>query len=233
MADGKKSFLLYCDILEMVEDLPMETRGKLFTLILQYVNDQNPTVDDLLLKTAFNPIKMQLKRDLKRYESIVESRRIAGLASADKRKQLQQMSTSVDFAQQTPTNPTEKDNDTDNDIVIDKEKEEDVIPPKPLKRFVKPTIPEIKAYCLERGNGINAERFYNFYEAKGWMIGKTKMKNWKAAVITWETPKETKAESTEKICIYMNRDKEIHAPMSQYEADKKQYGKDIFFDRYE
>lgn len=52
--------------------------------------------------------------------------------------------------------------------------------------FVKPTVEEVKAYCLERNNGIDAEAFISFYESKGWMIGKNKMKDWKAAVRTWE-----------------------------------------------
>ena len=46
-------------------------------------------------------------------------------------------------------------------------------------RFKKPNIDDIKDYCLERKNNINAERFYDYYESKGWMIGKNKMKNWK------------------------------------------------------
>lgn len=54
------------------------------------------------------------------------------------------------------------------------------------KRFVPPTVEEVRSYCKERNNGINAERFIDFYEAKGWMLGKNKMKDWKAAVRTWE-----------------------------------------------
>lgn len=54
------------------------------------------------------------------------------------------------------------------------------------KRFKKPTINEIQNYCNERNNHVDAERFYNFYESKGWMVGKNKMKDWKAAVRTWE-----------------------------------------------
>ena len=47
-------------------------------------------------------------------------------------------------------------------------------------RFVPPTIEEVREYCKERGNNINAERFVDFYSAKGWMVGKNKMKDWKA-----------------------------------------------------
>lgn len=55
-----------------------------------------------------------------------------------------------------------------------------------VSRFVKPSIEEIKNYCKERNNGIDGEAFWNFYESKGWKIGQTPMKSWKAAVVTWE-----------------------------------------------
>ena len=54
------------------------------------------------------------------------------------------------------------------------------------KYFNKPTIIEIKDYCLERNNNIDANSFFDFYESKGWFVGKNKMKDWKAAVRTWE-----------------------------------------------
>lgn len=53
-------------------------------------------------------------------------------------------------------------------------------------RFVKPAIEEIRSYCFERCNTVDAERFYDYYESNGWMVGKNKMKDWKAAVRTWE-----------------------------------------------
>ena len=60
--------------------------------------------------------------------------------------------------------------------------------PTPTKsnKFNKPTLEEIQAYCLERNNDVDAERFFDYYESNGWMVGKNKMKNWKAAVRTWE-----------------------------------------------
>jgi len=53
-------------------------------------------------------------------------------------------------------------------------------------RFINPSIDEIKAYCADRGNAIDAEAFYNHYESNGWMVGKVPMKSWKATIITWE-----------------------------------------------
>ena len=60
------------------------------------------------------------------------------------------------------------------------------------ERFKKPTLEEVKEYCEERNNGIDAEMFINFYESKGWMVGKNKMKDWKASVRTWEKSRNTK-----------------------------------------
>lgn len=54
------------------------------------------------------------------------------------------------------------------------------------KAFIPPTVAEVEAYCIERGNGIDPELFVAHYEARGWMLGKEKMKDWKAAVRTWE-----------------------------------------------
>lgn len=54
------------------------------------------------------------------------------------------------------------------------------------KPFSPPTVEEVRAYCTERGNDVDPEAFVDFYESKGWMIGKNRMKDWKAAVRTWE-----------------------------------------------
>lgn len=54
------------------------------------------------------------------------------------------------------------------------------------KRFEKPTISDIEQYCIERNNDVNAEQFFDYYESNGWKVGKNSMKDWKAAVRTWE-----------------------------------------------
>jgi hypothetical protein len=59
-------------------------------------------------------------------------------------------------------------------------------PPTRAKRFIPPTVDEVRAYCQERGNGIDPQRFIDHYTSNGWMVGKNKMKDWKAAVRTWE-----------------------------------------------
>lgn len=55
----------------------------------------------------------------------------------------------------------------------------------PCPRFVKPSVEEIKSYIAEMGYSIDAQRFYDYYESNGWMVGRNRMRNWKAAVRTW------------------------------------------------
>lgn len=80
-------------------------------------------------------------------------------------------------------------------VAADKIREEEIREDKIIKeksiekksvRFTPPSIEEVRTYCLERKNGINAEQFIDFYTSKGWKIGKETMKDWKAAVRTWE-----------------------------------------------
>lgn len=58
--------------------------------------------------------------------------------------------------------------------------------PAPKSRFIKPTVEEVGAYCTERNNSVDAQKWHDHYTAKGWLVGKTQMKDWKAAVRTWE-----------------------------------------------
>ena len=61
------------------------------------------------------------------------------------------------------------------------------------KRFIPPTLNEVREYCRERNNNVDPETFINFYESKGWLVGKTKMKDWKACVRTWERNRKEKS----------------------------------------
>ena len=78
MAEGKKSFVLYADSMDIVNDLSDEQAGKLIKLIVNYVSDRNPESDDLLINIAFKPIKLQLKRDLEKWNDIKVKRSESG-----------------------------------------------------------------------------------------------------------------------------------------------------------
>lgn len=78
--------------------------------------------------------------------------------------------------------PDIKPNNNTNDLSIKKESK----PKKDSQKFIPPSIEEVSAYCIERGNKVNPQRFIDHYTSNGWMVGKNKMKDWQAAVRTWE-----------------------------------------------
>lgn len=81
------------------------------------------------------------------------------------------------------------------EIKIEKEIDSSASTTTKRKRFEKPTLSEIKAYCIERGNKVDAQHFFDYYESNGWRVGKNSMKNWQAAVRTWERSEYRKPNS--------------------------------------
>jgi predicted phage replisome organizer len=92
----------------------------------------------------------------------------------------------------TQGNATDKERDKETDKERDKDIERDKKNNSANKshRFTPPTLEEVTDYCQERNKGVDPQRWYDFYTAKGWMIGKNKMKDWKAAVRTWENKQD-------------------------------------------
>ena len=78
MAENKKSFILYADLIHTVSKLPRDKAGELFLTILRYVNDENPDVDDLLVEVAFEPVRQQLKRDLQKWDDFKKRQSVNG-----------------------------------------------------------------------------------------------------------------------------------------------------------
>jgi hypothetical protein len=107
-----------------------------------------------------------------------------------------------------------KDNNTSiNNTSIIKEKI------KKRKSFIVPTIIEIEDYCRLRCNEINAEQFYDFYQSKGWMVGKTKMKDWKAAIRNWERNRKKNVKGMSKIHSHLQKNINVKQKLKQkYES---------------
>jgi len=105
MAKNKKSFVLYCDLIHTIEKLSNEQAGELFKHILRYVNDKDPEPKDMVIDLVFEPIKQQLKRDLKTYENRAERSRENGLKGGRPKTQK---------TQQVILKPRKPDNDNDN-----------------------------------------------------------------------------------------------------------------------
>jgi hypothetical protein len=133
MAENKTSFVLYSDSKSIIDLLTNEQAGLLLKTLFAYVNDENPKIDSSIA-LVFEMIKLQLKRDLKKWEKTKEGRSAAGKASAEAKRlaklneQNSTNSTNVDFVQQTSTKSTVSVNDSvsvsvsvnDNEIINNK-----------------------------------------------------------------------------------------------------------------
>ena len=120
MAENKKGFVLYADQRSIIDMLSNEKAGELIKHIFSYVNDENPINNDPLVLLAFEPIKLQLKRDLIKWEDTRSKRSKAGKISAEKRsKHNKHMLTHVQSVEHNSTNSTVIVNDTVNVTVKD------------------------------------------------------------------------------------------------------------------
>ena len=119
MAKDKASFILYSDWIHIIEKLPDEKAGQLIKIIFQYVNDKDPVVEDLLLQVAFEPMKLQLKRDLKNWEAersrLSESGKKGGIKSGISRRNKAQRSSASKNEANEAVNVTVTVNDTVNE----------------------------------------------------------------------------------------------------------------------
>lgn len=119
------------------------------------------------------------------------------------RKKALQCNADVTQVKQLCNGEIEKELEIEKEIELELDTKANKSPTK-AKRFVKPTINEIQDYCIERNNNVDAQHFYDYYESNGWKVGKNSMKNWQAAVRTWEknsytsTTKQTKKTNTEQ-----------------------------------
>ena len=124
---------------------------------------------------AFDFIKEDIDKTEKAYAAKCEKNRQNRLTTnVDERER------TITKADERPQNKNIKEKENIKETTLKGSKE------KPLARFTPPTVEEVAAYCKERGNNVNAQRFVDFYAAKGWKIGQNPMKDWKAAVRTWE-----------------------------------------------
>jgi len=182
MAENKNSFILYVDtVAEIIKELPREIKGDLFQLIVDYVKDLDPEPTDILLKTAFAPIKMQLKRDLVKWEVIRQKRSIAGKASADKK---QHMLTHVESVEQMATNSTVNVNVNDNvNVNVNEESNTPAIDITKSNLFRQPKIPTLeevhRAFLDSGGTKEMADIFFNNNQSTGWFLRGSPITNFK------------------------------------------------------
>jgi len=185
MAENKKGFVLYADVYHTVKHLSNDQAGELFKHLLGYVNDENPTSENPIVNIAFEPIKQQLKRDLKKWEGIREKRAEAGRKSAEARKQKATNSTSVKSVEQTSTNSTVNDNvivNVNDNVTVNDIKEDIIKRENKFRLQLKDYLQEYPAdmlkaffeYWTERGE---KDKKMRFEKEKSWSLSR-RLKRW-------------------------------------------------------
>lgn len=172
MAKDKKSFILYCDQQGVFNQLPDDIAGKLIKHIFAYVNDENPVSTELLINIAFEPIKLQLKRDLRKYDEYIDKQRVNGAKGGRPKKPNETQETQPFFEK-----PKKPDNDTDTDTEIKKG----------AKRILPPTMSECIEWFIQNGfNQKEAAAFFHYWESMNWTRkGGAKIQKWKSAASQW------------------------------------------------
>lgn len=171
---------LYHSYLKSVEPLNDAERGRLFTACLTY--SMTGAEPDLRGNERFvwPTIREQIDRDTKKYSDFCKKQQ-ENIRKRWDTTVYDGTSGIPDDTKHTKEKEKEKENTLSSPNV------EDSIARTPArKRFTPPTLAEVTAYCRERQNAVDPQRFIDYYTANGWKVGKNSMKDWKAAVRTWE-----------------------------------------------
>lgn len=176
---AKEYVPIFLDWLEVTQDLLPEEKGNLIDAVIAYAAGLE--YEHYLsggCKIAFRFLKGQVDRN-----NVISDQR--SKAGSNKKEQTEtkankpeQKETNENKTEQMETNlPKEKEKEKEKDKENNREKS---------GRFIPPTIEQVKEYCKERENAVDPDRWFNYYSSNGWKVGKNPMKDWRAAVRTWE-----------------------------------------------
>lgn len=175
---------VFFDWVEVTGELTAQEKGRLIDAIVLYAQggdwQEQIKGNERYLFPAF-------KKQIDRARETSGKRASAG-SIGGKQKQTE---ANASKCKQTEANVSKnaKEYNNNNDKEYKNEVKGDEVPPTPQKaprRFTPPSVEEVAAYCRERGNSVSPQRFVDFYAAKGWRVGSAAMKDWRAAVRTWE-----------------------------------------------
>ena len=167
----RDSIVFYRSFYEAIKEIPLEEQGVVYNAIYGYALDGIEPELNGIAKAIFLLVKPQIDANNNRYENVKKG----GKPKANQNETKTEPKPNQDVTETEP-------NENVNVNVNENDLKENI----KRKVFTKPTAEEVKAYCSERKNNVDPDKFIDFYESKGWVIGKNPMKDWKACVRTWE-----------------------------------------------
>lgn len=175
-----KAVLIQPSFYESMKVLPDDERLLLYDSICEYsLHGKKPKKLSPTATSLFILMKPNIDSSNKRYAASTENGKKGGAPKGNQNARKQ--------PKNNQTEQPKNNQDYDYDFDLEKDCDKDNIADKPPRpRFVPPTVEEVREYCVSRNNSVDPERFIAFYSSKGWMVGKNKMKDWKAAVHSWE-----------------------------------------------
>lgn len=170
-----------------IEHLNMEDRGIVFTNMMRYFDSGDKELLDMtpIQCMAFNVVKINVDDSFTEFMEIAERNRENGQKGGRPKKNPENP---VGFSetQKTQTNPKKQKTEDRSQKSEERSQKKEVGTADKPPRFSPPSVDEITAYCQERKNTVDPLAFADFYASKGWRVGREPMKDWKAAVRTWE-----------------------------------------------
>lgn len=182
------------DYLEEMEALNDAEFGRLTRALLTYSMTGEPIA--LCGNERFYAKRVMAQEDRFKasYQDLSSTRSAAGKAGAEKRWQNSKAIIAIGNDGKPIANDS-KNGNTKTETETNTLPSNDGKSKKRARAFVPPTVDEVREYCVKRGNRVDPQRFVDFYESKGWKVGNQPMKDWKAAVRTWETRESVQKKS--------------------------------------
>lgn len=185
----------YYDWIEQTAALSDAERGRLFIAVLEYARSGLEPKLDGRESILFPVFRATIDRDNKVAKTNAQNGALGGRGNKATESEIKR-----NKATESETKPTQEKRHKTQEKDKDKDYDKDESIKKAPRRFAPPSVEEVVSYCRERKNGVDAQRFVDFYASKGWKVGNNPMKDWKAAVRTWEgRDKETQAASAKGI----------------------------------
>ena len=209
----RDSIVFYRSFYEAIKEIPLEEQGVVYNAIYGYALDGIEPELNGIAKAIFLLVKPQIDANNTRYENGKKG----GKAKGNQNVTEAEPNSNQNVTEVEPK-PNQGETETEPNVNVNVNVNENGLKEN-IKRkvFTKPTAEEVKAYCVERKNNVDPDKFIDFYESKGWLIGKNPMKDWKACVRTWE--KGSTSPPNKPSSVYVNPSQKEFDDLSGFYAN--------------